>query len=263
MSSIPLALFASVVGVLVESMSGQVRSARLEDLTWKEAAAVLTPQAIVLIPLGAASKEHGPHLKLSNDLVMAGYLTREVMSRTPVVVAPVVNYSFYPAFVEYPGSTSLRFETARDMIVDICRGLAHFGPRKFYVLNTGVSTMRPLAAASELLAKDGITMRFTDILHASEEAEKEVRQEREGTHADEIETSIMLYIAPQTVDMNKAAKDFPQGRGPMQWRDPESPGYAPSGVFGDATLATREKGEKIVRAQIASIVREIEALRAK
>jgi creatinine amidohydrolase len=244
-------------------VSAQVHSARLESMTWKEAAAALTPRTVVVIPLGAASKEHGLHLKLNNDLVMAEYLTSEVMVRTPVVVAPAVNYHFYPAFVEYPGATSLRRETARDLMVDICRGLAHFGPRKFYVLNTGVSTIAALELAAEELAKDGIAMGFTDILHASGAVEKQVRQEPEGSHADEIETSMMLYIAPQSVDMTKAAKDFPHGNGPLQWRDPEGARYSASGVYGDATLATREKGEKIVRAQIEFIVREIEALRAQ
>jgi creatinine amidohydrolase len=244
-------------------MAAQPRSVRLEDLTWKEASGALTPQTIVMIPLGAESKEHGPHLKLSNDFVMAEYLAKAVMDRTPVVVAPTVNYSYYPAFVEYPGATSLRLETARDLVVDICRRLAHFGPRKFYVLNTGVSTLSALKPAAELLSGDGILMRYTDILNASREVEDQVRQQPEGTHADEIETSVMLYIAPKSVDMSKAAKDFPAGRGPLQWRDPQAPRYSPSGIYGDATLATRSKGEKIVRAQIEFILKEIETLRAQ
>jgi creatinine amidohydrolase len=248
---------------LLTPLLAQRRSVRLEDLTWKEASDVLTPQAIVMIPLGAASKEHGPHLKLSNDYIMAEFLAKEVMARTAVVVAPTINYNFYPAFVEYPGATSLRLETARDLITDICRGLARFGPRKFYILNTGVSTLRPLRAAAEELGRDRIQMRFTDILHASADVEKQIAKQPEGTHADEIETSIMLYIAPESVNMTRAAKDFPHGPGPLQWRDSNAPQYSPSGVFGDATLATREKGEKIVRAQINYIVREIEKLKAE
>jgi len=215
-----------------------------------------------MIPLGAESKEHGPHLKLSNDHVMAEFLADQVMHRTAVVVAPTINYHYYPAFVDYPGATSLRFETARDLVVDICRGLARFGPRRFYVLNTGVSTVRPLEAAVAELAKDGITLRYTDLLKADAAVESEIKQEKEGTHADEIETSEMLYIAPQSVDMKLAAKDFPKGS-PFQWKDPNAPGYSPSGIYGDATLATRAKGEKIVKAEVDYIVRDIEALRAK
>ena len=239
-----LALAAATAACTAPSLAAQTRSVRLEDLTWKQAAEVLTPRTIVMIPLGAASKEHGPHLKLGNDSLIAEYLTKEVMARTAVVVAPAVNYHFYPAFVEYPGATSLRLNTARDLIVDICRGLAHFGPRKFYVLNTGVSTNRALIPRVGATGRRMVSiMRFTDFLHASAEVEKQIKQQPEGTHADEIETSMMLYIAPQSVDMSKAQKDFPAG-GPFQWRDPKAPNYSSSGIYGDATLATREKGKK-------------------
>lgn len=234
----------------------------LGDLTWQQAEAVLTPEAAVMIPLGAEAKEHGPHLRLRNDSVLAEYFKRRLMQRAPVVVAPTVNYHFYPAFVEYPGSTSLRLETARDVIVDICRSLARFGPRKFYVLNTGVSTIRALKPAQEVLAADGIVMRYTDILTIGEEAEKLVRQQEGGTHADEIETSMMLYIDPELVDMSKAVKDYhAQGQGGLT-RDPKGAGtYSPTGIWGDPTLATREKGRKVVEAMVDAMAKEIEALR--
>ena len=234
----------------------------LADLTWQQAEKVLTPDTIVVIPLGAEAKEHGPHLRLKNDLVLAQYFTRRVIERAPVVVAPTLNYHFYPAFVEYPGSTSLRLETARDLVVDICRSLARFGPKRFYILNTGVSTIRALKPAQELLAADGIVMRYTDILTIGEEAEKAVRQQEGGTHADEIETSMMLYMDPSLVDMSKAAKDYhPQGTGGLT-RDPKGPGtWSPTGIWGDATLATREKGRRVVEAMVEGMLREIDALR--
>jgi len=234
----------------------------LADLTWQQAEKILTPGAIVVIPLGAEAKEHGPHLRLKNDLVLAQYFTKRVIERSNVVVAPTLNYHFYPAFVEYPGSTSLRLETARDLVVDICRSLARFGPKRFYVLNTGVSTIRALTPAREQLAADGIVMRFTDILKVGEEAEKAVRQQEGGTHADEIETSMMLYMDPSLVDMSKAAKDYhPQGTGGLT-RDPKGPGtYSPTGIWGDATLASREKGRRVVEAMVEGMLKEIEALR--
>lgn len=235
----------------------------LEDLTWQEAEKVLTPDTIVVIPIGAESKEHGPHLKLKNDWLMAEYLKRELLQRANVVVAPTVNYHYYPAFVEYPGSTTLRLETARDLMVDICRSLARYGPKRFYALNTGVSTLRALRLSADVLATDGITLRYTDILHVNEAAEKQVQQEEGGTHADEIETSMMLVIAPASVDMKKAVKDYhPSDKGGLS-RDPSGPGdYSASGVFGDATLATRKKGEILVRGLVDGIVKEIEDFRA-
>jgi creatinine amidohydrolase len=234
----------------------------LEDMTWQEAERALRPDTVVVVPLGAASKEHGPHLRLANDWIMADYLRHRVAERTRVVIAPTIGYSYYPAFVEYPGSTHLRLETARDVIVDVVRSLARHGPRRFYVLNTGVSTLRALEPAAALLAADGILLRYTDLVKALEPVEKAVAQQKGGTHADEIETSMMLYIAPDTVDMSRAVKDYHTGSGPLT-RNPDGPGvYSPTGSWGDPTLATRAKGEQLVHALVDALVADIDALRA-
>ena len=252
---------AGALAAAAVSLWAAPRGTLLEDLTWVEAEKVLKSDTVVVIPLGAESKEHGPHLKLKNDFLMAEYLKRVMLDRADVVVAPTLNCGYYPAFLDYPGSTSLRLETSRDMVVDICRTLAHFGPKRFYVLNTCVSTMSALRPAGDILAKDGIILRYTDILAVSEAAEKAVRQSEGGTHADEIETSIMLYIAPDSVDMSKAVKDYHPGPGALS-RDPKTRStYSASGIYGDPTLATRAKGEKIVGAMIEGILGEIEALR--
>jgi creatinine amidohydrolase len=230
-------------------------------MTWVEARAQFRPDTVIVIPLGAEAKEHGPHLPLGNDWNMAEYLKERVLREADVIVAPTINYSFYPAFVEYPGSTHLRLETARDMIVDICTSLAKHGPRRIYILNTGVSTLRPLTAAADILAKQGVLMRFTNIIEVAGDVVKAVSQQKEGTHADEIETSWMLYARPDTVNMSRAAADYPTGQGALT-PDKGTPGrYSPSGIYGDATLATRAKGEKVVEATVRGVLKAIEDLR--
>jgi creatinine amidohydrolase len=240
----------------------RTRGILLEDLSWVEAEKIFTPNTVVVIPLGAAAKEHGPHLKLKNDLLIAEYLKWRVLRQSEVIVAPTINYYFYPAFVEYPGSTSLRLETARDLVTDICHTLARFGPRRFYVLNTGISTLRALEPAATLLAQEGILLRYTD-LRITESVEKTIRKEQGGTHADEIETSVMLYIAPASVEMKKAVKDYhPENGSGGLTRDPHGAGvYSATGIWGDPTLATQEKGRKVTEALVAGILREIEDLR--
>jgi creatinine amidohydrolase len=235
----------------------------LEELTWFEAEKILRPESVVVIPLGAAAKEHGPHLKLKNDFILAEYYKGRVLKESDVIVAPTLNYHFYPSFVEYPGSTSLRLETARDLVIDICRGLAKFGPKRFYILNTGVSTVRPLKLAAEALASDGIAMMFTD-LKSIAAVEDQIRKQEGGSHADEIETSMMLYMQPRAVDMKKAVKDYSPSVGSGLTRDPKSTTstYSASGVWGDATLATREKGKVVTEAMVAQILADIEKLRA-
>jgi creatinine amidohydrolase len=240
--------------------AAQDQGTLIDRLSWDEARRLLTPDAIVLIAVGAQSKEHGRHLPLNNDWLMAEYLKTRVARAARVVVYPTINYHYYPAFRPFPGSTSVEQTTARDMVADIVRSIAVHGPRKFYVLNTGVSTIAPLKASQALLRLEGIDMQFTDILSVAGDVEKKISKQQEGTHADETETSAMLYIAPDVVRMPKALKDYRRLRD--QWPHMNSAGAeAATGVYGDPTLATREKGEAIVEAMVAGILREIDALR--
>lgn len=237
---------------------------KLGDLTWQQAEKILTPETVVVIPLGAEAKEHGPHLLLKNDLILAEYLQQRVLQEANVVIAPMINYHFYPSFLEYPGSTSLRLSTARDLVVDICRSLAHYGPKKFYILNTGISTVRALTPARDTLAAEGILMQFTDLKSISD-LEKKISKQEGGTHADEIETSMILYMKPEAVNMKLAVKDYTPSTGRGLTRDPANKNstYSPSGTWGDATLATVEKGKLVTEALVLQILKDIEELRKK
>ncbi len=262
-------LFFSLLLILPATSFAQNKGILLENLTWQEAEKVLKPDTVVVIALGAASKEHGPHLKLKNDWTMAEYYKQRVLKSTDVVIAPTINYHFYPAFVEYPGSTSLRMETARDLTVDICRSLSRFGPKRFYIINTGVSTLRALKPAAEMLAADGILLSYLDVTGDVANVVKPIEKQPGGTHADEIETSQMLYIDPASVEMKKARKDYnprPDRPGVPLTRDPQKAArgegtYSPTGSWGDPTLATREKGRIVTEATYAAILKQIETLR--
>jgi creatinine amidohydrolase len=258
----PLAL--SFFHIVSAAQAAPQRGIVLADLTWNQAEAALKPDTVVVIPLGAASKEHGPHLRLDNDLRLAQYFTGRVLAAADVVVAPTIPYHFYPAFLEYPGSTHLSFETARDVVVDIVRSLANYGPRRFYVLNTGVSTLRPLKASAEVLAKDGILLRYTNILEVGADATKRVEEQARGTHADEIETSLMLYMDPSRVNMDLAVRDdTPDNPSALLTRKKDGQGtYSPSGVWGNPTLATRAKGKVVVEGMVKGILDDIVALRS-
>ncbi len=234
---------------------------QLSKLSWLDARDALGADTIVLIPLGAAAKEHGPHLQLDNDRILAEYLADRIAEQEDIVVAPTLTYHFYPAFAAYAGSTSLRLATARDMVIDVVASLAAFGPRRFYVLNTGVSTVRALEPAAATLAEQGVIMHFARVDRAGSEAVRSVQEQEGGSHADEIETSMMLYIDPQCVDMSRAADDYHPGSGPLTPNANEPGVYSPTGIYGNATLATAEKGRVIVEATVTDLLRDIAALR--
>ena len=262
-------LFILLLLCLSSNAFAQNKGVLLENLTWQEAEKALKPETVVVIPLGAAAKEHGPHLKLKNDWTMAEYYKRRVLKAADVVIAPTVNYHFFPSFLEYPGSTSLRLETARDLIIDICRSLARYGPRRFYVINTGIPTLRALKPAAEALAGEGILLHYLDP-RIDEQTVKPLLKQEGGRHADENETSKMLYMDPASVDMRKAVKDYrplPEGSARVMFtRDPQAAArgegiYSPTGTWGDPTLATREKGKIATEATVAEILKQIETLR--
>ena len=200
---------------------------KLESLNWIEAEQRFADNPVVVIPLGAAAKEHGPHLPLNNDAIIAGWLAEEIRQRLPVVVAPLINASFYPAFVEYPGSISLRMETARDVILDTCTSLARFGVSRFYV------TLQALP---------------DDLL-----------EQQYGSHADEHETSLMLHIAPGVVDMSRAVDDGSQGEGRLT-RIRGQGLWSRSGVYGQATLASPAKGKVIAEVLLLHCLAQIDSL---
>ena len=130
--------------VLTGQLSAQAPGIHLDRLTWLEAQAALGADTIVVLPLGSAAAQHGPHLKLDTDRVLAEYLARRLADTASVVVAPVLAYHHYPAFVDYPGSTSLSLTTARDLTTDVVRSLARFGPRRlvesFQISGEGIRT---------------------------------------------------------------------------------------------------------------------------
>lgn len=232
----------------------------LEFMTWKQAQESFKKYSVVMIPIGARTKEHGFHLPLNNDWLMAEYLAKRVAEKSSVLVLPTIPYGYYPAFLEYPGSVSIQKDTFRDMLADICRSICRHGPRKFYFLNTGISTNRPLEEAKNLLVKENIMIDYTNLKTAIPDVEKRVRKQEAGTHADEIETSMMLYIAPKIVNMKLAKKDIHPEKDSNKpgglTRDPNATEgvYSPTGAWGNPTLASRQKGKIVVEALVDHIV---------
>ncbi len=228
----------------------------LESLTWPEAEVWINRTRFIALPLGAAAKEHGPHLPLNNDAVTAQWLAERIRLRFPVLIAPLLNTSYYPAFAEYPGSISLSRETACRMLVETCQSLASFGCRRFYTVNTGLSTELPLSQAQATLHDKGIELRYLQLSEAHKRLDPTLFQQEFGSHADEYETSLMLYIAPDIVKMEKAVDDGSEGEGNLS-RTQGRGIWSASGVYGRASLASREKGELVARALLQQIELDI------
>ena len=236
----------------------------LENISWTAARDILTPDAVVVIPLGAGSKEHGPHLPLSTDKIQADGLAKMVALERKVIITPTVNYGYYPAFLEYPGSTSLSFSGSTDMILFLVRSLANYGPRRFYIINIGVSTTPTLEMAAKVLANEGILLYYSDYERPNfENTEKAVRTKEFSGHADEIETSNILWFRPDLVDMRKAVNDSSTKDSPIKIMSPvpfKGAILNASGIEGYARLGTKEKGRKAMAGFCRELIRDIDSI---
>jgi creatinine amidohydrolase len=219
--------------------------------------------ATVLVPVGAILKEHGPHLPLNTDYMLARELARRVAEVTEVVVCPPIAFGYYPAFVHFPGSVNLEAETFRELVEQIVASLAANGAQRFVILNTGVSTTAPLKIATNHLAARGIRVALANILDLGRSAD-EVVENKVGSHANEHETSMVLAIDSRVVKMERAAAEIQpwmnersnpvSEAGPLLRVQGGVGVYCPSGVIGDPTRATREKGEAILSAMAADVI---------
>jgi creatinine amidohydrolase len=241
----------------------------LEHLTWTEAEPLLQGDPLVVIPVGAGTKEHGPHLPLGTDRLMADYLARRLSERVPVVVLPTLTYGYFPHFSPFPGSTHLEADTFGRTATEIVLSMHRHGPRRFFFLNTGVSTYPVL----EIVARDldrihRLLVGVSNIGQLGGHRASGLLEQARGSHADESETSMMMVIAPEAVRQDRLAVEMPErpaSRGvfvpPTYHREP-GPGQSTTGVYGDATLASEEKGKVIVEAIVEDLVTAVERLRA-
>ena len=244
-----------------ENRSG--KGARLGDLTWPAAERRFATSPVVILPFGAGAKEHGPHLPMNADAVVMRYLVDRAIESRDVVVAPPVLHGWFPAFRGFPGTEVDDASVFRDYIEAVGMSLVRGGAQRLVFLNTGIdkATGLPISiAAREIRVQTGVPTLVVSWGDLETEASEALQEQREGGHSDEIETSINLFLQADKVNMALAVEDY--GRQPRKdypgyqpglfSRDPADPNYSETGLYGDPTLATAEKGERALEIMTAS-----------
>ena len=232
----------------------QQPGAFLGELTWPEAEQRIRTTTMVIIPFGAGAKEHGPHLPMNADAVVMDYLCRKAVEQLPVLVAPPILHGWFPAFRDYPGTEVADPHVFQKYVFEVARSLVRQGAQRLVFLNTGITraTGLPLSiVAREIRVQYGVPTLVVSWDDLETEAMDALQEQPVGGHADEIETSIHLYLQPERVKMDLAVRDVAGGRKTYPGykpglfsRNPNDPAYSETGLFGDPTLATAEKGKK-------------------
>jgi creatinine amidohydrolase len=243
----------------------------LFKLTWPEVEEYLKKSDIVLFPTGS-TEQHGKHLAEDNDAFTALEISKRVAEKTGVLVAPVMPFGYSPHHMGFPGTITLSFETLVRVYKEACKSLMKHGFKKIVIMNAhGGNTNAISEALRQLKEETGTTvyslMVFPSSTGFGAKAVKETIETR-GGHADELETSVELYLG-QRVLLEKAEKGTPppslsdfrrRYTGKVSTvRDFHE--ITMSGALGDPTLASKEKGRRLVEAVVEEIAAFIEELK--
>jgi creatinine amidohydrolase len=225
----------------------------IERMHWDDVARRISDGALAILPIGSAAKQHGLHLPLNTDRIQAEWLAGKVAEGIDALVWPTLTYGYYPAFIDYAGSCSLSIATFEALVREIAGQILDGGCRKLLVLNTGISSLAPVDRALARVAYGRVRHLWIHEGPRYPRVARQLAEQNHGSHADELETSLMLAIAPHLVSMTRAeassgvAREVP---GALAAPDPASPHYSRSGTYGDPTRATAAKGEALLAAML-------------
>ncbi|GLK82529.1 creatininase [Ancylobacter defluvii] len=236
-----------------------VDSIRLDELSWPEFAHKIAAGAPVLLPLGT-TEQHGPHLPLNVDVVLPTGVCERVARQVGGLVAPTIPYGYKSmprsgGGEAFPGTLSLDANTFSLVVRDVIRGLGHHGVRRLIVVNGHFENAWPSVEGLDLglreLRRDGITdmqvmrLEYWDFVRRAT-LDKLFPDGFPGTeleHASLLETSLMLLLRPELVEMDKVPSDGPATFPTYDcFPVPADFGLPPSGVLAVAHGSSAEKG---------------------
>lgn len=239
---------------------------RLND---SETVALLTLRPVLVLPIGAI-ESHGDHLPAGTDNIlaarMAEELARVVDGATPMLRMPVLPFGQVWSLGDAPGSFGISNETVTRAIVEIAQSAKAKGLSVVAVINCHLGNANAIRDAQRIMREQGVTI-ANFFYPGAASVIAEVREKPEAhpafMHADEIETSYMLHLAPDAVDMTNAVANypvFPEDFGTIAYRWME---FSESPVLGDACAATAEKGRKILTAVLGNMAKQVAVLYAR
>lgn len=252
-----------------------VDSVYMAELSWPEYRSKVASGAPVFIPVGA-TEQHGPHLPLNVDVVLPTGVAERVARNVGGLVAPTIPYGYKSQArsgggQSFPGTTSLDAQTLALVVRDIIRNLGAHGVRRFVVVNGHFENAWPLVEGVDLgyreMRRDGIDdakilrLEYWDFVRR-ETLNRLFPEGFPGTeleHASLLETSLMLLLRPDLVQMEKVPSDGP-AKFPTYDVTPTPPGFGPaSGVLAVAHGSTAEKGQWLIDDHVSLMTTAVKA----
>ncbi len=244
----------------------------LETMTWPEARrATENGGRVVLLPVGAI-EQHGPHLPVDVDNRIVTWLCDEAARRRPelIVSVPPIHYGFNEHNMGFPGTVSVEVEHVVAYVYDVCRSFVRQGHTRIVLVNGHGSNAMPcaLVARKVVNASDDALAAAVNHWALARDLAARIRETPRGgmAHACEYETSWYLFLDPDAVHMERAVPDMlatrsryiwvdlMAGDGPVALIDDWSRVSNGSGVEGDPTTASAEKGRRYAEEEVTNLI---------
>lgn len=237
------------------------KSGNLFYYSWKEAKRLICESDAVMVPLGSV-EEHGPHLPLGADTLIAEHVSARLCNIHGLYYYPCIPYGQVWSAKEYPGTISVKPEHLKQYLKDVLLSLRYHGAKRvicYSFHNGNVQVIRD--CMRELRDDEGIMNVYH--IHVADLAGQctdilDTPPWRGGIwHAGELETSLLLYLEERLVDMEKAPCIFPDAPlsyayQPVPWSE-----FNEEGSFGDSSSATTAKGREIYDRLVENLSRQI------
>jgi creatinine amidohydrolase/Fe(II)-dependent formamide hydrolase-like protein/7-cyano-7-deazaguanine synthase in queuosine biosynthesis len=243
----------------------------LGKLTWPEAQVRFKAVDVAMLPVGAI-EQHGPHLPIDTDAFDAEYLAHEVAktcAKPRPIVLPLIAYGVSYHHADFSGTISISNETLAKLVYEVGMSAARNGITKLLIVNGHGGNAPALHFAAQLINRDAHIFTCVDTGETSDADVNAMAETPSDIHAGEIETSTALAVRPELVRLDKARKYVPRfssryldfsSKRSVDWYA-RTAKLSRSGVMGDPTKASREKGEKMWAVMIRNLVELVEHLK--
>lgn len=229
----------------------------LSRMSWKEAREAIRQAQVALLPVGS-TEQHGPHLPLGTDWMTAQEIARRASKRGGWLVLPTIPVGVSEHHRQFWGTLWVSPEILRDYVMGVARSLAHHGLRRLVLVNGHGGNTAALEEAARRLRFEGIYAFLYLWWRAIPEVVAQV-VESGGSHAAEMETAVVLAIAPELVRSENYEEAIAQGA--PEWGKKvegvevgfDTVDFTRSGATGNPTRTTVEKGERILEAAAARL----------
>jgi creatinine amidohydrolase len=232
----------------------------LAELTWPEIAAL--GEELCLLPVGA-TEQHGPHLPVSTDTDIAEAVCCEASRRTGVPLLPTLWAGSSQAHTTaWPGTLSLPPRLLVEVVLELARWVRASGFTKLLILNAHVGNAAPLRVAVDEIRPGGdLRTGLLSWYELTPEIAAEVTADAVDWHAHAAETSLMLHLRPELVDLTQV-RDDPDRTGGLVFSYTVAE-TSREGLTGKPSLGSAEDGARLFEALVAALVERIEAARAE